>query len=162
MSLRDWAPPTTNPCFHKTAFQAWPRSCPWCRNAWRAPKNVRGGGYGRSEGKGFCIWGAAMQKVPWSCLTDPYLALISLQGEASSFPLYSSCGRKSVKESLFLSSADYQVKETFASKEALAAPSCGTLNKLTPSSGGYSTSAAYYESAPTWICSEPYKLLKFT
>ena len=48
-----------------------------------------------------------MQKVPWSCLTDPYLALISLQAEASFFPLYSAGGRKSVKESIFRSSADY-------------------------------------------------------
>ena len=75
----------------------------------QTPKNVLGGGYGRSERKGF--WGA-IQKVSWSG------------------------GRKSVKESLFLSSADYQVKRSLlASKHWLRPRAEPFIKIISPSSG---------------------------
>ena len=50
-------------------------------------------------------------------------------------------------------------KEIFASKQALAASSCGTLNKNNiPLFWGYSMSVVYYECARTWTSSKPYKL----
>lgn len=77
-----------------------------------------------------------MQKVPWSCLTDPYLALISLLAEASFFPLYSASGRKSVKESLFLLSADYQVKRSLLARKHWLHPRAEPwINLISPSSG---------------------------